>query len=441
MKRLIGIIILMALCGISLRALDVVVDQNRFLDDDGNTRLELIYQVAFDQLSFSQTEKGFEADLKVIVALEKAGKVVYRSPFVNKIVTKDLDKAKSSLLYKDKIILTLSKSGFKTSLTFVEPQSEEAYQWSKDFEILPETTMISDLEFCEQVVEDTTSSQANLHRNGMLFDFRADHLLYKRAEKFVLYYELYNLALDEKGSCNVEENIEIFQGDDLIMSSSQQLAHQASTLLRLKNVAIADLSEGFYTLSITAKDLISGKEQTVEDFFIVKEAVLHRQRIFTSLDDEYNLIRYFMSRSNSVWRSLDDNGKKNFLERFWNSNDPTPGTEENEFFEKVQERVAIANQRYKAFSEGWDTDRGRIYIRHGQPDEIIRENTGLATKYAEKDYEIWKYRTYKQFTYIFIDVQNSNNYKLIYSDNDNQEASVSGWLDYLGSDFDENILQ
>ncbi|MFO7896261.1 MAG: GWxTD domain-containing protein [Candidatus Cloacimonadales bacterium] len=441
MRKVIGIVIVMMFCVLNLQALQVAVDQNRYLDDDGNTRLELIYQVAYNQLNFQKTERGFEADLQVIVALERDGKVVYRSPFTNSLLTKELNKTISNYLYKDKIVLTLSKSGFKTSLTFIDPSSEESFEWTKDFELLPQTAMISDLEFCEQVIEDTTAFRQNLHRNGLLFDARADHLLQQNNEKFVLYYELYNLEVDEAGKCDLEETLTISQGEEIVHTAKQELSHQASTLLRLKNVKISDLAEGFYTIAITAKDLLNGKVQTVEDFFILKAPSSYKQRIFTDLEDEYRLIRYFMSRSNDIWRSLDENGKKNYLERFWSSNDPTPGTERNEFYDQVQERVKIANQRYKAFAEGWDTDRGRIYIRHGQPDEIIRENTGLATKYAEKDYEIWKYRTNKQLTYIFIDVQNSNNYKIIYSDNDQLEVGITNWQEYLGTDFDEGVLQ
>ena len=84
---------------------------------------------------------------------------------------------------------------------------------------------------------------------------------------------------------------------------------------------------------------------------------------------------------------------------------------------------------------------GRIYIRHGQPDEIIKENTGINTKYAEKDYEIWKYRLNEQLTYVFIDFQNSKKYKIIYSNNDPKESSLPDWEMFLGEEFDKGILE
>ena len=83
---------------------------------------------------------------------------------------------------------------------------------------------------------------------------------------------------------------------------------------------------------------------------------------------------------------------------------------------------------------------GRIYIKHGPPDDIQRLETGLYTKYAQKDYEIWKYRTKTNLTYIFIDLMTNGNYKLIYVENDEDESTSSNWQDYLGKDFDEGLL-
>jgi len=211
--------------------------------------------------------------------------------------------------------------------------------------------------------------------------------------------------------------------------------------LRLKNIDIKDFSEGMYYITLKIEDKLNSKTAERKDWFVVKEIDSGKYRIFTSLEAEFKLIRYFTSTNSKVWKQLDDFGKAKFIDKFWFTNDPTPGTEKNEFFEIVKERVKIANQRYKTFSEGWETDMGRIYIRHGQPDEIIKENTGINTKYAEKDYEIWKYRLNEQLTYVFIDFQNSKKYKIIYSNNDPKESSLPDWEMFLGEEFDKGILE
>jgi GWxTD domain-containing protein len=62
--------------------------------------------------------------------------------------------------------------------------------------------------------------------------------------------------------------------------------------------------------------------------------------------------------------------------QFWLRRDRTPGTPRNEFKEEHYRRIAYANARFREATEqateipSWKTDRGRIYIRFGPPDEI-----------------------------------------------------------------------
>ncbi len=65
-----------------------------------------------------------------------------------------------------------------------------------------------------------------------------------------------------------------------------------------------------------------------------------------------------------------DPERERFVEQFWIRRDPTPGTVENEFKEEHYRRIAYANGHYASSIPGWKTDRGRIYITFGPPDEI-----------------------------------------------------------------------
>ncbi len=71
-----------------------------------------------------------------------------------------------------------------------------------------------------------------------------------------------------------------------------------------------------------------------------------------------------------------DEERDNFIEAFWQRRDPTPDTEENEFKEEHYQRIAYANEHFAAGVPGWKTDRGRIYIVFGKPDEIESHPSG-----------------------------------------------------------------
>lgn len=59
-----------------------------------------------------------------------------------------------------------------------------------------------------------------------------------------------------------------------------------------------------------------------------------------------------------------------FVELFWRRRDPTPGTPANEFRDEFRRRVESADRLFAETTKpGWKTDRGKIYILLGPPDE------------------------------------------------------------------------
>jgi TonB family protein len=84
--------------------------------------------------------------------------------------------------------------------------------------------------------------------------------------------------------------------------------------------------------------------------------------------------------------------RNQFIEQFWQRRDPTPGTAENEFKEEHYRRIANANERFAAIAlPGWKTDRGRIYIILGPPDEIESHPSGGGQE-GQAPFEMWRYR-------------------------------------------------
>ena len=96
-----------------------------------------------------------------------------------------------------------------------------------------------------------------------------------------------------------------------------------------------------------------------------------------------------------------DEEREQFIEQFWLRRDPTPDTIQNEYREDHYVRIAYANERFASGKPGWKTDRGRIYIIHGKPDNKeshpsggtyerpFYEGGGTTTTYP---FEIWNYR-------------------------------------------------
>jgi GWxTD domain-containing protein len=96
-----------------------------------------------------------------------------------------------------------------------------------------------------------------------------------------------------------------------------------------------------------------------------------------------------------------DEEREQFIEQFWLRRDPTPDSIENEYKEEHYRRIAYANEHYASGIPGWKSDRGRIYITFGPPDEIESHPSGGTYERPPEEgggttstfpFEQWRYR-------------------------------------------------
>jgi len=114
-------------------------------------------------------------------------------------------------------------------------------------------------------------------------------------------------------------------------------------------------------------------------------------------------VRYIITdEERTAFKQLsNDEERDQFIEQFWLRRDPTPDTVENEFKEEHYARIAYANEHFAAGIPGWKTDRGRIYIIYGKPDEIDAHPSGGTYDRPQEEgggttstypFEDWRYR-------------------------------------------------
>jgi GWxTD domain-containing protein len=130
-------------------------------------------------------------------------------------------------------------------------------------------------------------------------------------------------------------------------------------------------------------------------------------------------------------RDLSLRAKRRFLVEFWQKRDRTPATPENEIRQQFYDAVAYVDRTYgekgRAAIPGWKTDRGRIYVRNGAPEEVLqRPQAGRSPPY-----EVWRFRSGKDRYYVFVDRANGlGNYQLVFS-NDLKEQGQPNWQELL----------
>lgn len=116
--------------------------------------------------------------------------------------------------------------------------------------------------------------------------------------------------------------------------------------------------------------------------------------------------------------------REQFIATFWRLRDPDSDTEENEYREAYFERFAYVNEHFASGTPGYKTDRGKIYLKYGKPDDIESHPSGGTYQMASYEgggststypFERWWYRHIPNHTDVeieFIDPSGTGEYRI-----------------------------
>jgi GWxTD domain-containing protein len=132
------------------------------------------------------------------------------------------------------------------------------------------------------------------------------------------------------------------------------------------------------------------------------------------LNEEFKKLKYLISgKESKIFKSLDLESKRIYLARFWKRMDSSPSTEINEFKNYYNSMIDYANANFGTMNrKGFETDRGRILLTYGQPNEIERNYMVI----NKKPHEIWYFHELEGgVQFIFADITGYGEFDLIHS--------------------------
>jgi len=199
-------------------------------------------------------------------------------------------------------------------------------------------------------------------------------------ETISVYYELYDLPPPPEGrSYRLIERILTQSGDTVFTSTDSLRVSEGTAWPHALSIDSATLPAGHYRLTLD----LEGKEGAVQAKSAGEFDVLWSSDSWSSDSwDLYEVIAATLLPSDSadVFRSLPMGEKERWAERLWRAADPTPETGDNERRTEFMRRVLYANAHFTVVERGMYTDRGRVYIRYGEPDEIQIERVPVGNK-------------------------------------------------------------
>jgi len=195
-----------------------------------------------------------------------------------------------------------------------------------------------------------------------------------------VYYELYDAPPPIEGRTYLlETRVHNTAGDTLFTSLDSLRISEGTAWPHAIGIDVSQFPGGHYTMLLTLEDESGRALARSQGGFDVLWSLDSWSADALDLY-EVTVSTLLPSDSTEVFRGLSMGEKEQWIERIWRKADPTPDTGDNENRAEFRRRVDYANAHYSIIERGMYTDRGRVYIRYGEPDDIKIERLPVAQK-------------------------------------------------------------
>jgi GWxTD domain-containing protein len=398
------------------------VDYATFRSDNrDNTRVEVFLKLPTDSLGIA-VEDGEEI-VKVSLAVtveDSAGRALLSDRWERRLDRPPQTAGPDHEVYfLDSSSLELMPGLYRLFVSVVDKSSDREDHIRSKL-IVPSYTapglMVSDLLLTSTVPSPEVEGQFVL--NGYRMIPSPDREFGARSSMIYVYQEIYQLQTRSVAEDSFRVSFRLLNeaGEEIRRYAATGGQSHANRAVKIAGLSIAGIMPGSYVLESTVEDQASGlRTRATRSFEIVPlSQSLLAEDVFTKADVEksLNILSYIASsRERSLLSDLDETGKETFVARYWSAHDPDPGVPGNAYQDEMMTRYNYANERYGGHDEGWKTDRGRVYIIYGPPEEIERHVSNPGTR----DYETWMYAFEGEATFVFVDERGYGQYRLVHS--------------------------
>src|SRR5678816_2390848 len=363
---------------------------------DGDARAEFFIRIPYREIKFLPVTDHFEAKLRITVELlGKGGRragyqqrearlqsanaevtvdsllgeiytlglVAPQGKYHYKVVVEDMNVARRGLVYKMK---NKKRQG--------EVQGDvDMSEW------LFHNPAVSGIEFAWDVQDRTPETpfakgalEVQPHPSGYYGYFK---------DMLTAYYEIYDLPPPPEGRAYRVRTMILGAAADTLLESVDSLRVREGTAWpHTLQADVTALPSGHYRLRIDLLGSDSDRPLTTSqsEFDVLWDPDSWRSDASELF--EVTAETLLTQEQAYAFRQLTRGEKEAKVTDLWRSIDPTPDTAENELRRDFRARVAYANQHYSIFEKGMFSDRGRIWIQFGEPDDIRIERLPVSDR-------------------------------------------------------------
>lgn len=416
--------------------LKAFLDYKNFYNPQSGNFVEIHLQFLAYSLKYKAVENGLQSEIAIQYNIKQEGALVksdaYRlqSPLMRDSIIEDFYEVKRITLNPGKYSLELSLIDLNSS----NPPTTAV----QDLEVkdLSTKTSISSLETAEMMQAVKEGYENSFTKSGYEIIPRISNYYSNQSTKIPVYFEIYQNKKEDNKTIGLKQTVIDSKSKEEIESLTRFSKHEIDEVLPFIRVLdISKLKSGEYLLDFSVIDkenqVIASSnyffERFNDDIFDVVQSneIVIDPKFQASITDD-SLVFFIsslipISKSAEMKNILDLLKTKDrelyrkYLQSYWVNT--TKGQNTYEAWLKYKSQVLIVQKLFKTnFTDGFETDRGRVYLQYGPPSNVIvRENSP-----SDYPYEIWRYDkignfSNKRFVFYNPDLVN-NNYRLLHSD-------------------------
>lgn len=458
--------------------LGVVINFNRFTTQDNTPYTEFYISVVGKSIRYVKKTNGlFQGSVEFLFLIKNStnNAVIYADKF-NLISPniKDTTNMREDFYFTDVKRIELPNGKYKLEIQCKDNNKvSDTQKVTSDFEMdfNPQETKFSDVSFLSTFHKTTTKNKFS--KAGYDMYPQPDAMYGDNIDTLTFYTELYGItnkvpmndpilitiSIGSRGSNKVLEkyvhrikktatNVPIIILDRFPITDLISQSYFLSCIVQDKSGnVIAQTNVGFYRHSTRADKLFAEKN-------LAKGVNLSDDHIINSYSEkELNMyidaLGYISDEGEAAFAKALNNidEKRKFLYNFWlkrNDNDPVKSTKA---WIEYKQRIDLVNEKYKSqLRKGYLTDRGRIVLTYGLPNDIqIVPREG--NSYPHEIWFYYKLNGQANVRFVFYDKDyTTNDWRLLHSDlfgelqNSRWEAVIRGKTVNPNLNTDNNIL-
>jgi GWxTD domain-containing protein len=416
--------------------IDFDFDYAQFAFDSSSNYLEIYY--SFGQRGLAQNQNDSAVFLEGILDIEitdtSSHKVIVDKEWKIQHAVLDTSDMNRSLVGVVSFIVpwgaySLNISGRNSLDSAISRNYKESIRVDP---FIDSTFAISNIQLASKILQESTNQNSVFHKNSYEVVPLPTSIFGENQPVVFHYYELYNL-LDVNSDVPLKLSVVVLNSRrNVFFNKSKEIARTTDSRVEVGTILVNKYPTDTYTLIVSLVDSINNYGvSSAKKFYVLNPSVVMNDSIYNEitdvfathfgamseeeLDDLFKKSKYIAtSQEIEQYNSLSSiEGKQKFIHQFWNARDTEPSTQRNEFYLEYLRRIEISNNQFASLGKkGWETDRGRIFLKYGEPSEIERFPNQIDTK----PYEIWHYNEIEGgIVFVFADLTTFSDYQLIHS--------------------------